>query len=136
MAEPGYNGAAGGERGVPGASFRGHESVCDSCEEGYYHAEGHSVGEEDSGGVGGAGLMRAERGKREEGRRGEGGVWEELAGVYTGLGVLGFAISLYVDVESLKVQGASIELGVGTCLEGLASERVLGPPRIPGISQC
>ena len=47
MAVPGHPSTARGGRGVPGASVRGYESVCYTCEEGYDHAEGLPIGEAD-----------------------------------------------------------------------------------------
>lgn len=56
MAVTGDTGAAGGDRGVPGASVRGHEFVRHPCQEGHYHAEGYTACEEDTGDVGGTGV--------------------------------------------------------------------------------
>lgn len=50
-------GAAGSGGGLHRAFVRGHESLCDSCEESHDHAEGYSVGAADTRGLGWAGLI-------------------------------------------------------------------------------
>lgn len=71
--------------------------MCDSCEEGYGYAEGHSIGEEDTGSLGWIGLDGVFEG-------GEGGfqvLWlleRDLGG------------SLYLD--PLSLYGAFIRVGV------------------------
>lgn len=56
MAVASDSGPAGSRRGVPGASFRGHESVRDSREARYDHAKGHSTCSQDSWRMGRIGI--------------------------------------------------------------------------------
>ena len=56
MAVASDSSAARSVGGVPGASLRGHELVCDTREEGYDHAEGYTVGETDTRGLGRFGM--------------------------------------------------------------------------------
>jgi len=47
VAEHGAAGTTGGGGGISGRSVYGRESVGDTCQEGYDHAEGYPAGEED-----------------------------------------------------------------------------------------
>lgn len=62
VAEPGDPGIAGGRRGLSRTSIRGHKSVCDTCETGHNHAEGHTISEENSGSMGWVGVVGFLRG--------------------------------------------------------------------------
>ena len=57
VAEPSDPGAPGSRRGLSGAFVRGYESMRHPCESRHDHAEGYSVGETDTGGLGRVGMM-------------------------------------------------------------------------------